>query len=184
MNLLKINYNSPTTLTYTFLSLAILLISSIIPSFMNLFTLSGFNFLHITSYFQLISHSLGHADFGHYFGNFMFILLVGPIVEEKYGSVNLLIMLILTSLVTGILYCLFFTGGVLGASGNVFMLIILSSFLSYKKDGGIPLSLILTMCLFLGQEVVHSFAVDNTSQFSHIIGGLCGTGFGYLFYKQ
>jgi rhomboid protease GluP len=104
--------------------------------------------------------------------------LVGPIVEEKYGSKSLLIMILITALITGILNILFFNAGLLGASGIVFMLILLSSFTNVRS-GEIPVTFILVAILFLGREVFESLQNDNISQFAHIIGGICGSVFGY-----
>jgi membrane associated rhomboid family serine protease len=129
-------------------------------------------------YLQLFIHVIGHADWNHLFGNFSFILLVGPILEEKYGSRDLLLMILVTALLTGLLQVTFFQHSLMGASGIVFMLILLSSFTNAK--GGIPLTFVLVVVLFLGKEVVSSFGEDNVSQFAHIIGGVMGGIFGFL----
>nr|HMP30396.1 rhomboid family intramembrane serine protease [Saprospiraceae bacterium] len=130
------------------------------------------------SIFTLFSHVLGHANWGHLLGNMTFILLVGPIVEEKYGSKRLLTMILLTALVTGILNILFFNTGLLGASGVVFMLILLSSFTNVRA-GEVPITFILVALLFLGKEIMESLQNDNISQFAHVIGGICGSFFGF-----
>lgn len=179
----KISYNSPITLNYTFISLAILLISYIFPGLHNeLFVLnsSTFNFLNPVDYITIISHALGHADFNHYMGNFTFILLLSPFLEEKYGSRNLLAMFILTSLFTGIIHLILFSSSILGASGNVFMVILLSSFAGKKNDNKIPLTFLLTFILFIGKEIIGTFSNDNIYHFGHIIGALVGTFFGYI----
>ena len=73
----------------------------------------------------------------------------------------------------------FFSTGLYGASGIVFMLILLSS-LSRVKSGHIPLTFILVVALFLGKEILNSLRPDGVSQFAHIVGGLCGSVFGFL----
>ena len=66
----------------------------------------------------------------------------------------------------------------LGASGIVFMMIVMSS-LSGMKEGCIPITLILVLVLYVGREVVDGVVLsDNVSQLTHIIGGLCGALFG------
>ncbi len=129
---------------------------------------------------RAFGHVLGHSGFAHLSGNLMLLLVIGPPMEEKYGSRALLLAIALTALVSGLFQCLFFPGSaLLGASGVVFMLILLSS-LAGMKDGKIPLTLILVALLYLGQEVWATVTVrDNISQFTHIIGGLCGTAFGF-----
>jgi rhomboid protease GluP len=59
------------------------------------------------------------------------------------------------------------------------MLILLSSFTNIRA-GEIPLTFILIVVLFLTKEVTTAFAQDNISQFAHIIGGICGSFFGFL----
>ena len=67
----------------------------------------------------------------------------------------------------------------LGASGVVFMMIVLSSFTEMKK-GGIPITLILVVVFYLGGELVDGLKnTDNISQLTHIVGGVCGMVFGF-----
>ena len=68
--------------------------------------------------------------------------------------------------------------GLLGASGIVFMLIMLSSLAGFS--GGIPVTMLLVAALYFGQQVYDIiFVHDNVANFMHIVGGLCGTAFGY-----
>ena len=72
----------------------------------------------------------------------------------------------------------------LGASGIVFMLIMLAS-LAGMKDGRIPLTLILAAVLYLGQEVYAMVALrDNVANFMHLVGGVTGTVFGVVLAKR
>jgi membrane associated rhomboid family serine protease len=87
-------------------------------------------------------------------------------------------MMLVTALVTGLLNILFFHTGLLGASGIVFMLILLVSFTN-SKSGEIPLTFILIALLFIGKEILQSLQSDQISQFAHIIGGICGSVFGF-----
>ena len=84
-----------------------------------------------------------------------------------------------TALISGLVQCLLFPGtALLGASGIVFMLIVLSS-LAGAESGSIPLTLILVAVLYLGGEVVTAVtAQDNVSQLTHVVGGVCGAGLG------
>lgn len=112
-------------------------------------------------------------------GNFAFILLLGPILEEKYGSSGLFMMMAITAFVTGLINVLFLPTGLLGASGIVFMMILLVSFTNIRQ-GEIPLTFILIVVLFLVQEVVASFRSDSIAQFAHIAGGVIGSMFGFM----
>lgn len=177
----RFQYNAPVTLTYTFIALGVLLlgIATNHASTRILFSNYKTSFFDPFQYIRLFTHVLGHATWEHFSGNFLIILLLGPMLEEKYGSKNMIEMIIITAFVTGLLNTLLFDSALLGASGIVFMMILLSSFAN-AETGKIPLTLIIVVIIFLGKEVVSGILVqDNISQITHIIGGLCGGAFGY-----
>ena len=155
---MKIKYNAPTVLTFAFLSAAVLILSqtvlrSLTEQWFMVPGRGGFNAGSVRSWVTLFSHVLGHANWPHLVSNFSFILLIGPILEEIYGSLSLLLMIFITALVTGVLNVLFFSTGLLGASGVVFMMILLASFTNFNK-GEIPLTFILVLILYLGRELL------------------------------
>ena len=178
----KIQYNSPVILTFAIVSLVALLLNGLTKGLTNtlFFSVYRSSFSDPFSYVRLFGHVFGHANLEHYIGNMMMLLLLGPMVEERYGSVALLIMMIITALVTGVINIIFFPGiALLGASGIVFLLIVLSSMVGFSQ-GRIPLTLILVLILYLGQEIYNGvFIKDNISHITHIIGGLCGCAFGF-----
>lgn len=183
----KLHYNSPVVLTYFLLSLAVLGLGILTKGWTttNLFSVYGSSPLNPLFYVRLFGHVLGHANWAHFYGNMVLLLVVGPPLEEKYGSRTLLIAILSTALISGVLQC-FLSPNVqlLGASGIVFMLIMLSS-LAGMKTGTIPVTLILVAVLYLGQEVYAIFFVkDNVAHFMHLVGGACGTVFGYLARKR
>ena len=110
----------------------------------------------------------------------LLLLLVGPGLEEKYGSGTMVWTIAVTALVTGLVQFIFFpTTVLLGASGVVFMMIVLSSFTEMGKEG-IPITLILVVIFYLGGELIDSLTTaDNVSRLTHIVGGLCGLVFGF-----
>jgi len=149
---------------------------------MNWFMVPGrgsFNAGSFRNWVTILTHAAGHAHWPHLIGNFTLILLIGPMLEENYGSKPLLVMIVITALVTGILNVLLFRTFLLGASGVVFMMILLSSFTNFSK-GEIPLTFILVLILYMGVQLIDSLGSDNISQFAHIVGGLCGSFFGFL----
>lgn len=129
---------------------------------------------------RLFGHVLGHAGWDHFIGNLLLFLVIAPPLEERYGSRTLLSGILMTALVSGILQCVLFpSSALLGASGIVFMLIMLSS-LAGSRNGGIPIALILVGALYLSQLVYDIlFVQDNVANFMHIVGGACGTVFGF-----
>lgn len=183
----KLSFNSPVILTFSAVCLVSLIVGWI-TSFhttMMLFMCYGHSsLLNPLTYLQMFSYVFGHADFAHFAGNISMMLLIGPAVEERYGCWNLAIMMAATALAGGLLNTLFFDTAILGASGIVFMLIILSAFGNMKK-GEIPLTLILVAAIYLGKEIYSGIAVeDNISHFGHICGGVSGLGFGIWFHKK
>jgi membrane associated rhomboid family serine protease len=109
----------------------------------------------------------------------MLILLLGPILEERHGSAQLLIMILLTALITGLANLAFSNGFLLGASGIVFMMILLAS-MANVRGGEIPLTFIAVAVLYMGGEIIHAFRSDNVSQMAHLVGGAAGATFGYV----
>jgi len=176
----RLRYNAPVILTFTILAAAVLVLNQVLGGITAAYFVSrpGFRGSGL-DFLRLFTHVLGHRDWLHLISNFSFILLIGPVLEEKHRSGPLLVMILVTALVTGVLNVLLFSTGLMGASGIVFMLILLSSFTNIRA-GEIPLTFILVVGLFLAKEIISAFGQDDVSQFAHVIGGLCGSLFGFL----
>ena len=183
-NSLKFDYNSPVILTYLFICLAAWFINWITRGWSNKTFFESYRSspLNPLTYIRLITHSIGHKDFDHLVSNFLYILLVGPMIEEKYGSINLIIMLVITSLVIAIYNILFSDYAILGASGNVYMLIVLSSFANIS-EGKIPLTVILILIFYVIGEMKRFFVDRGSKSYhdGHLIGAVCGLIFGLFF---
>jgi membrane associated rhomboid family serine protease len=184
LNMIKLKYNAPVILTFGFLCAAVLLLSDtvlpgLIPSWFAVGPKGSFSFSSLHSYVTLFSHMLGHSSWEHLAGNMLLILVIGPLLEEIYGASEMVFMIAVTAFVTGLANVLFFSTGLLGASGIVFMLVLLASFANFRK-GEIPLTFILVLVLYVGKEVLASFNRDGISHFAHIAGGLCGSLFGFF----
>lgn len=183
---MRLRYNAPVIISFMLLAAAVVAFDPFTEKALTRVFFSvapSFNYLSPLDYFRMISHVIGHTDWNHFIGNFVFILPLGPLLEEKYGSRALLLMMAITAAATGLLNAFFFSTGLLGASGIVFMLIILSSFTNFRK-GEIPVTFLLIVILFVGKEIVSSLAKDNISQFAHLLGGACGSLFGFLFVRE
>jgi membrane associated rhomboid family serine protease len=178
-----ISFNAPATLVFALLSLAALLLGPITGGWTtsHIFMVYPASFRDPLTFVRLFCHVLGHSGYSHYIGNMLYILLLGPVIEEKYGSGKMVAFILITAGITGAFHMLFGMGGLLGASGIVFMLIVLSSFTSVRQ-GEIPLTAILVLILYLGQEIINGVtAIDSISQITHIIGGVTGFIFGLSF---
>ncbi len=181
---MRIRYNAPVTLTFALLSCLVLILDTVaFPGLIaGIFSVPGrgaFEFSRPVGWIRLVAHSAGHVSWQHLVSNFALILLLGPILEEKHGSGSLLLMMLTTALVTGLLNVLLFPSGLLGASGIAFMMILLVSFTNFRS-GEIPLTFILVLILYLAREIAQSFSSNDVSEFAHIIGGICGSLFGFL----
>lgn len=155
----KFQYNSPVVISFFLISFAALVLGWLSNNWTtaSLFSVYRSSFRNPFTYIRLISHVLGHADLEHFFGNMLMFLVIGPPLEERYGSRVLLTGILLTALISGLLQTVLFpNSALLGASGIVFMLIMLSS-LSGMEDGGIPVTLILVAVLYLGRDSIPSF---------------------------
>lgn len=184
---LRLQYNAPVTLTLFFLSLAALLLDKVTLGWTttHLFCVYRSSLADPLFYVRLFGHVLGHASWDHFLNNMLLLLVIGPPMEEKYGSRPLLFGILATAFISGILQCVLFPGtALLGASGIVFMLIMLSS-LAGMRSGSLPLTLVLVAVLYLGQQVYAMlFVSDQVANFMHIIGGLCGTAFGFAMRRR
>jgi len=177
----KIQYNSPVVLTFSIMVVAGHLIDlHLVPDFtLNyLVVRPTMSLTNPLDYLRLVSHVIGHISWQHMFGNLTYILLLGPILEEKYGSLTMLLMMVMTALSTGVINVLVFPSGLLGASGIVFMLIILASIVDMRR-GSIPLTFVLVATIFIGGEAFEAFRTDSISQTAHIVGGSIGALFGF-----
>ena len=176
---MKIKYNSPIILTYSLISICVMIFCS--GGFITKYFSSPahLSFSDPNFYIRLVSYIAGHGNWSHLIGNLIIILLVGPLLEEKYGSGKLLEMVLITAITTAFLNAFFFSNSLIGGSGIAFMLILLSSF-SNIKSGQIPLTFVIIAVLFIGSEVVSTIKIDRISQFSHLAGGIIGAGYGFI----
>ncbi len=182
-----IRFNAPVILSFALLSLLALVLGNLTngATTYRYFSVYRSSLSDPLTYIRFFGHVLGHADYDHYMGNMLLLLLVGPGIEEKYGHRTTALCIAVTALVTGLVQFIFFPAtALLGASGIVFMMIVLSSFTEMGKEG-IPITLILVVVFYLGGELMDGLsALDNVSQLTHIVGGICGLVFGFTIKKR
>lgn len=181
---MKIKYNAPASITFSLIALVILAVDQLTGEAIisNIFTApsrGSFQIGNILMYPRLVLHVFGHAGWSHYIGNMAFILLLGPSLEEKYGTGSIIFMIFITALVTGLLNALFLPAGLKGASGIVFMMILLMSF-SNIRQGELPVTFVLVVIIFLAKEIINAFRYNDISEFAHIVGGVLGSLFGFF----
>lgn len=182
----KITFNSPVVLSFVAICFIATLLGQITGGIVTrgLFMTYHSSLVSPLTYVRMITHIFGHANWTHFVGNMCYILMIGPLLEEKYGSKDLLETIAITAVVTGLINYIFFIHvGLCGASGIVFAFIMMASFTSFK-DGEIPLTFILVAVFFIGQQVIQGLTVqDNISNMAHIVGGVVGGLVGFVLNK-
>lgn len=183
----KIVFNSPTVLIFGLICVIALLVNFSTGGNSNqlLFETYHSSLASPMTWVRFFTHVCGHASWEHLLGNLSYILLLGPLLEEKYGSPQILLVIVITAFVTGIVnYVIFPSSALLGASGVVFAFIILSSITGFS-DKEIPLTFILVAAIYLGQQIYSGlFVRDNVANFAHIIGGLVGAICGFFLMRR
>ncbi|MBR0464495.1 MAG: rhomboid family intramembrane serine protease [Clostridia bacterium] len=183
----KVTFNAPAVLGFALVCLAALIIDRMTGGAANDYVFSVYRWplYRPMAWVRLICHIFGHAGWDHLLGNMMYILILGPMLEEKYGSWNIVFVMLATAAVTGLVHMAFFPGLALcGASGVVFAFILLSS-ITDIREGEIPLTFILVAVLYIGQQVYQCFFYkDNISQFTHILGGGVGAVLGFFMNRK
>lgn len=180
----RISFNSPVILVFVSICFFATLLNYITGGKSNeaLFMTYHSSLKNIMTYLRFFTHIFGHGNWAHFIGNASYLLLLGPMLEEKYGKANILEVMGLTAVVTGLVNYIFFPSVALcGASGVVFAFILLTSFAGVK-EGEIPITFILVAIIYIGQQIYEGIAVDdNISNMAHIVGGVVGTfaGFSY-----
>ena len=130
MKKIRITFNAPMTLGFALLCfsatlLGVLSSGKITEVFFMTYHSSLANFM---TYVRFFTHVLGHEGWEHFIGNASYLLLLGPMLEEKYGSKTLLEVIGITALATGLInYVFFWDIALCGARGVVFAFIVLSS---------------------------------------------------------
>ena len=178
-------YNAYVTLTFFFICLAVWILDKLTRGKLtkNIFSTEKSSLLNPLTYIRFFTHIFGHKDWQHLSNNFLKILLLGPLIEEKYGSINFLIMILITAFVTGVAN--YFKGNVRmkGASGIAFMLIVLSAFVNVVENK-IPITLVLIILFYIIDEIKDLRKKDSVAHDAHLIGGICGAVFGFICINQ
>lgn len=179
---LRITFNAPVVLSLVAISFTATLLNYITAGASGrlLFMTYHSALLSPLTWLRSFTHILGHADWAHLIGNMSYLLLLGPMLEEKYSSHTLAVVIAITAFITSLVNYIFFPSVALcGASGVVFAFILLSSFTSFK-EGEIPITFILVAIFFIGQQIWEGITVqDNISNMAHIVGGIIGSILGY-----
>ena len=182
MKKFKVYINAPITLLFVIVCLMTIILDSVTNGLTTelFFSTYGSSWLSPMTYIRLFCHVFGHDSLSHLISNSLYLLLLGPMLEEKYKD-KIIYVILVTAFVTGLFHNIFEPEiALFGSSGVVFAFILMASITG--KENGIPITLILVAVLWLGQEIMTGLSsTDNISQITHIIGGLSGALLGMRF---
>ena len=107
---LKLRFNAPVTLSFVSICFAATLlgIASNGEITKTLFMTYHSSFLNPMTYARFVTHVFGHVGWSHFIGNASYLLLLGPMLEEKHGSKAILEVILITAVVTGLINYFFF----------------------------------------------------------------------------
>lgn len=166
----------------------IILINIVVFGVFNLLTLTGLHLENLfalypidSDYFspyQLITHLFVHGNTEHLFFNMLFLLLIGPEVED-FLKTKFIGFYLLSGLFSSGLYFLNSNGAIIGASGAIFSIICFSIFTTIKKENykkSIYLKLRnIFFISFIISEIyvaINSSIVDNIGHWAHVFGSI------------
>ncbi len=182
-----ITFNAPAVLWFVILCFGAMVLNALTGGLTNrlLFSTYRASLLNPLTWLRLFTHVLGHVSWQHFIGNMTYILLLGPMLEEKYGWRTLVGVMAVTAGITGVVHTVLFPGAALcGASGIVFAFILMTSFTGFR-EGELPVTVILTAAVFIGQQMYEGlFVRDNVSNLTHILGGAVGGVTGYMLNRR
>lgn len=176
------SYNSVVIISYFVICLIILILNYITKDNLNRFLmLKRGPIINPMTYIRLFTSSCCHEGWSHFKNNFLIILIVGPMLEEKYGSIALLKMMLITCICTGIIHLVISKRPAIGASNITFMFIALSSVVNIS-EGKVPITLLLVFLFYVVDEIIKAItrSKDNIGHDAHIMGAICGFIFGYF----
>ena len=156
----------------------------------------SFNFSALQDYVKLLLHSLGCLSWNAVFFNGTLLLILSPELEERYGSAMLLLMIAISSLVSGVLNACFSSSPVTGQTCIIFMMIFLAGMTELAKKN-VRLSRIFVLIFYLifelysvykgsrpgagGQtNAILNFFKANSITFVSLAGGFFGSFIGFL----
>lgn len=181
---LNVSFDAPVTITFAVLSLVLFLMSTylikdkagglLLASATNAGGSMPFAASNVTSYFRTFLYVFGGKEIASVIFNLIFILLLGPSLEEYYGSVLVAVCYFITAVFAGVLNACFCSTSLQGSSCIVMMMIFLSALMSVSKHK-MPVSSVLVLALCIVNIVISEKAGGIAGIFINIVAGLCSS---------
>jgi membrane associated rhomboid family serine protease len=111
----------------------------------------------------------------------MLFLILSPGLERRLGFGRYMLCLAGTAVFVGLGHIAFGSQNSIlgGASGWVFMMIILATFAG-NEPGTVSIPTILVGVMYAGQEIGGALGPGNVSHLAHLLGGVCGLAAGMV----
>ena len=184
---LKVSYDAPVTLSFVIICAVLFLLNTYVIKSGALGNLlasptsqaGGLPFIvkQPLSYLRLLLYIFGTADMNTLLTNLIMIIMLGPAMEERYGSVIIGLMIFVSALFSGVLNACFSADSLSGALPVICMMVFLNAFMAFSKKT-VPLTFIFVIVLIAFMQI---FSGNNAIQIIICItGGLCGSLFAFL----
>ena len=192
-NSFHITFNAPFTITFCLISLAVFLLdffifkNHMIEAAFTCKAHSGkapFNFTTPLDYITILTHCFGTTDIISLLINMVLLLIMGPAVEERYGSPLLILMSFIAVLLTGVLTACISSTPVTGAASLVLLFIFLSSIQAFQKKQ-LQFSWMLVIAFYIAKDIIKGpFGKDFLDLLMpiliNLLAGIAGSLFGFL----
>lgn len=191
---LRFTFDSPVTIVLAVVSAVLLVLDTFVfkgimdfltcPASKAFGTASAFNFASPLDYLKIILHIFGSAGWTSFFTGVLLLLAFGPVLEERYGSVMVSLMLVTAAVVNGVLTACLSAVPSVGLESLVFTMLFLTLINAFTKKV-FPLSSVLILaaaisydCYMLSLsvkdiQIVAAVGIDAAS-------GLCASLLAYM----
>jgi rhomboid protease GluP len=171
-----VTFNCPITLAFLVVVFIVQLAfqTNFSDLFHNLFSVSKpFEWANSSSYLSLLLFVFSDDGKWQNISNpLLLIVLIGPIVEERVGPIQLVVAGIATTLITSLLHAILFSSNLYGPTCLAYMLVFMASYVNVRK-GHAPLSFILVLVLVVLVSA-DQWTEDLRTAFPMITGSLMG----------
>ncbi len=189
---IHISFDSPITLLLTLFCIIVFILDNIsfhgiIDSFFavggNASSTYPFNRFSFADYITIFIHVFAHKEAHVLILNTACILLLGPQIEQAYGKILYILMIIITAFITGVLSTLLSQSHIYGAQGVVTLLFIISV-LAQAKTKIVPSTIIVATISYIAYTLIEG-TQTTTEKIVPMIGALCASVFGFIdFFEQ
>src|SRR5574344_219729 len=199
---IRVTFNAPVTLIFAILCIVLFVLDAfwlkgkiltrVLTCRGKIGSAVAFNFKNPFDYIRIFTHVFGNTTWTALFINLAYILLLGPTLEERYGSPITALTMVMAALVTGVLNVCFLSTPLTGSESIVLLMVLLASVASIDK-GELPLTFLIVFILFCAYEMYTAVSSDplyqkgflsflkiNIPLFIDLAGGICGSLFGFL----